>query len=176
MAQNEDGGAHQQGKCHYSQSNSGNHGRWRVSIRGRFHSWLERVFAARAHEVSRALAHGAGEVGETHAAVFARELVAEAGVHRAVLAGEAEGARAAVVVDSVEAGSAVPAGIAGTVVDVGLAARAGEAWLTATHDDAANVKTLSTCRQEKNRCVLITTGGNNWQGKAEEGRCSSATD
>lgn len=136
------------------------------------------MFAARAHEVSRALAHGAGEVGETRAAVFARELVAEAGAHRAVLAGEAEGARAAVAVDSVEAGAAVPAGVAGTVVDVGLAARAGEAWLTATHDDVANVETLSTCRQEKDRWRKLNQNVAHTEtpGKAEEGRCSSATD
>ena len=85
-------------------------------------------------------------MGVTLAAVVAGEVVAGAGAHGAVLAGEAEGARAGEVVDAVDAGAGVAAGVPGAVVDVGLTAGAGEAGLTATHDAFTQVQTLSACR------------------------------
>ncbi len=88
-------------------------------------------------------------MGETRAAVVAGELVAGAGAHRAVLTGEAQRAGAGEVVDAVDAGAGVAAGVPGAVVNVGFTARAGETRPTAAHDTFTEVQTLSTCRQEE---------------------------
>lgn len=142
-----DGGAHQQSQRHQAEGDGGNQRGRDGVIPGRLCGRpVDRVLATRAHEARRALAHWAGEVGVTRAAVVAGELVAGAGAHGAVLAGEAERARAREVVDAVDAGAGVAAGVPGAVVDVGLAAGAGEAWPTAAHDAFAEVQTLSACR------------------------------
>ncbi len=88
-------------------------------------------------------------MGITRATIVAGELVTWAGAHGAVLTGEAECARAGEVIDAVDAGASVAAGVASTVVNVGLAARAGEAWPTAAHDTLTEVQALSACREKK---------------------------
>lgn len=94
-------------------------------------------------------------MGVTGATVVAGEDVAGAGAHGAVLTGEAECARAGEVVYTVDAGAGVATGVAGAVVNVGLAARAGEAWPTAARDVFTVVQTLSACR-ETERFQLLT--------------------
>lgn len=146
LTQDVDGGAHQQSQRHQAEGDGGDEGGRGVAVGGRFRGrqdGLDGILAARAHEARRALADRAREVGVARAAVVAGELVAGAGAHRAVLAGEAQRARAGEVVDAVHAGAGVAAGVAGAVVDVGLAARAGEAGGTAAHDTVAEVQTLS---------------------------------
>lgn len=86
-------------------------------------------------------------MGVTRAAVVTRELVARAGAHGAVLAGEAKRAYTGEVVDAVDAGAGVVAGVGGTVVDVCLAAGTGEAGTTATREADPVVHTVSTCRE-----------------------------
>lgn len=141
-----DGGAQQQGQCHQAEGDCSDQRRRHLGI-GRFNRRLaDGVLAACTHEVRGTLAHRAREVGVTLATVVAGEVVAGAGAHGAVLAGEAERARAGEVVDAVDAGAGVAAGVPGAVVDVGLAASAGEAGLTATHDTFTEVQTLSACR------------------------------
>lgn len=153
-----DGGAHQQSQGHQAKGDGGNERRRDIAIPRRFCGRLdERVLAACPHEARRTLAHGAGEVGVTRATIVAGELVAGAGAHGAVLTGEAECARAGEVVDAVDAGAGVAAGVASTVINVGLAARASEAWPTAAHDTLTEVQTLSSCREKKTeRFELIT--------------------
>jgi len=142
-----DGGENQQGHCHQAEGRGGDQSRGGVGVPSRHRGRpTDGVLAACAHEARRALAHGAGEVGVARAAVVAGEPVAGAGAHGAVLAAEAQCARAAEGVDAVGAGARVAAGAAGAVVDVGLAAGAGEADPAAAHDTLPEVQTLSACR------------------------------
>lgn len=150
LAQDVDGGAHQERQSHQAECDGGNQRRRGVAAIWR--SWrgnAEGVLTASAHEARRTLAHGAGEVGETSSPVAAGEVVAGTGAQRAVLAREAQGARAAEVIDAIQAGAGVAAGVAGTVVDVGLAESPGEARATLAHDPAAEVQTPRTCRGEE---------------------------
>lgn len=141
-----DGGEDEKSQRYQTEGDGGDQRRRGVVFHGRFCRRLDGVLAACAHEARRTLAHGAGEVGVAGAAVVAGELVAGAGAHGAVLAGEAQRARAGEVVDAVDAGAGVAAGVAGAVVNVGLAARAGEAGEAAAHDALTQVQTLSACR------------------------------
>lgn len=104
-----------------------------------------RVLAAGTHEAWWTLTHGPGEVRVTSTAVVAGELVTGAAAHRAVLAGEAECACAGEVIDGIHAGAGIAAGVAGTVVNVGLAVGAGESGPTATHNAFTEIQTLSAC-------------------------------
>lgn len=153
-----DGGTQQQGQRHQAKGDGGDQCRWSVAVFRGLHGRLgDRVLAASAHEALWTLAHGAGEVDVALAAVVAGEQVAGAGAHRAVLAGEAERARACEVVDAVDAGAGVAAGGPGTVVDVSLTVRAGEARPTAAHGAFTEVQTLSACREnDTERCQSLT--------------------
>lgn len=145
-----DGGAHQERQSHQAECDGGNQRRRGVAAIWR--SWegnAEGVLTASAHEARRTLAHGAGEVGVTPSPVAAGEEVAGTGARRAVLAREAQGARAAEVIDAIQAGAGVAAGVASTVVDVGLTESPGEARATLAHDPATEVQTPRTCRGEE---------------------------
>lgn len=158
LAHNVDGGAHQQSQRHQAEGDSGNQRGRGIGIPGRFCGRLgDGVLTAGAHEARQTLAHRAGKVGVTRATVVAGEVVAGAGAHGAVLAGETERACAGEVVDAVDAGAGVAAGVAGAVVNVGLAASAGEARPAAAHDAFAEVKTLSACREGETERFQLRT-------------------
>lgn len=153
-----DGGVHQQSQRHQAEGDSGNKRRRGIPLPRQFGGGCggpHRVLAPCAHEAQRTLTHWAGEVGVTFAAVVAGELLAGAAAHGAVLTREAECARAGEVVDAIDAGAAVAAGVAGAVIDIGLAARSGEAWLTTAHDTVTEVQALSTCRETETKNVLV---------------------
>lgn len=88
-------------------------------------------------------------MGETRASVFTGEVVTRAVPHRAVFTREAQRARAGEVVNTIHAGAAVTTGVAGTVVDVDLTARSGEARTTAARDPLTQVHALSSCRDRR---------------------------
>lgn len=87
-------------------------------------------------------------MGVACATIIAGKQVTWASAHRAVLAGKAKGAFACEVIDAINASASITAGVTDTVVNVGLAVRTSEAWLTAARDARTKVQTLSTCREE----------------------------
>lgn len=95
----------------------------------------------------------------TSAAIFARKVVAGAAAYRAVLAGEAQSACADKVIDAIHAGAGIVAGVTGTVVNVSLTSRTGEAWPTVAHDLFAKIQTLGTCKGEETDVRLHHTSG-----------------
>lgn len=82
------------------------------------------------------------------ATIIAGKQVTWASAHRAVFAGKAKGAFACEAIDAIDTSASITAGVTDTVVNVGLAVRTSEAWLTAAHDVCTKVQTLSTCREE----------------------------
>lgn len=153
VLQKVDGGTQQKAQGHQAEGDGGDQC-WRgiLWLHGilRLHGGLrDRVLTPGAHEALRTLAHRSREVVETRAAVVTVEQVAGALAHRAVLPGEAQSAHAFEVIDAVNAGAGIAAGVTGTVVNVGLAVRAGETWLAAAHDTFPEVQTLAACRGKK---------------------------
>lgn len=147
--QNMDGGTQQKAQSHQAKGNGGDQ-RWRgITIIGLYGGLCNRVLTPGTHKALWTLAHRAREVVETCAAVVTVEQVAGALAHRAVLTGEAQSAHAFEVIDTINAGASIAAGVTGTVVNVGLAVRASEAWLAAAHDTFPKVQTLGACRGEK---------------------------
>lgn len=84
----------------------------------------------------------------TCAAIVAGEMVTGTGAQRAIPAGESECACAGEVVDAIDTGAGIAAGVAGTVVHVGLAVGTGESRLTATHQMLAEIQALTTYREK----------------------------
>lgn len=147
--------SHQQGGQNTGSGERGG-GRLRGLTQGWLEARLECELTTGTHEPFRALAHRAGEVGETSAAVLAGTSATGIWTYAAVFTGVAKGAGAGVVVHTVLAGPRVLAGARGTVVNVDLAVGAGEAGLTTTQDTLAQVQTLATCRGEKHTLYLAS--------------------
>lgn len=149
---NVDGGTQQKAQSHQAKGNGGNQ-RWRgilwTGILWFYGGLCNRVLTPGTHKALWTLAHRAREVVETRAAVVTVELVAGALAHRAVLTGEAKSAYAFEVIDAINAGASIAAGVTSTVINVDLAVRASEAWLTAAHDTFPKVQTLGACRGKK---------------------------
>lgn len=83
-------------------------------------------------------------MGITSATIFAGEVGAGAGTDRAVFPGEAKSTRAGVVIGAIQARPAVLTGVAGTVVDVGLAAGSSKTGMAMALDTVFNIQTLGT--------------------------------
>lgn len=149
LAYDADGGARQQRQGHQAEDDGGDEGRRGVAGRQRRHRrGGGGVLAAGAHEARGALAHRPGEVGVAGAAVAAGEAVAGAHPCGAVLAAEAQRARAGEVARAGGAGAGVAAGTAGAVVDAGVAARPREARAAAAREAVAEVQAPGACRKE----------------------------
>lgn len=148
--QNVDGGTQQKAQSHQAKGNGGDQC-WRsiAIILWLYGGLCNRVFTPGTHKALWTLAHRAREVFETYAAVVTVEQVAGALAHRAVLSGEAKSACAFEVIDTINAGASIAAGVTSTVINVGLAVRASETWLAAAHDTFPKVQTLGACRGEK---------------------------
>lgn len=149
--QDVNGGAQQEAQRDQAQRHGGNESRRGVALGwsggGLFH-W---VLTTSTHEALQTLANGPRVVREAGSAVVAVKQVAGALAHRAVFPGEAQCARAPEVVIQVVAGAGVAAGAAGTVVNVGLAVRAGEAWQASAHDALTEVQAFGTCNTKTHR-------------------------
>lgn len=88
-------------------------------------------------------------MGVAGAPIAAGEIVTWTRAHRAVLAREAQGAPTGEVVDAIHARASIAAGVACTVIDVGLTTSTGEAGPTPAHESVTKVQTLCTCRVEE---------------------------
>lgn len=137
-----DAGTKQQGEGHQAKGNGCHQGIRGINAGGLL-GGLNRVLAASSHEALRTLTHWARVVHVTCAAIVAGEAVTGTGAQRAIPAGESERARAGEVVDAVDAGASVAAGVAGAVVHVGLAVGTGESGWAATRQMLAEIQTLT---------------------------------
>lgn len=72
------------------------------------------------------------------------------GADVAVFPSEAKRARAGVVVDAIQAGAGVLAGVAGTVIYVYFATRAFEALAASAHQGVTQIETMATFKMERN--------------------------
>lgn len=88
-------------------------------------------------------------MGVAGPAVLAGHEAAGVGAVVAVLAREAERARAGVVVDAVHAGPGVLAGAAGTVVYVDFATGAFEARAASAHESVTQIEAMATFKRKR---------------------------